>query len=382
MTFWIIIVFMTLAASLAVLRPLVSSRKASEPVASHDIEVYRDQMAELERDRERGLISEEDAGEARAEIGRRLLKADEENQDPRQGSAGMLTKLAATVAVLSIPVVSWAFYAGLGSPDMPSQPLVARLSKPPQQSSVAELIARAETHLQRNPQDGDGWEVLAPIYMRTGRFQESVDAWRKVIAIKGESAQRLTGLGEALGAAAGGNVDDKSLAAFQAALKLDPKDEKARFFLGVADAQSGKLDEARARWKDIADSAAENSPWKTASLNAIEQANRNEQQAKAAPAAPGPTAGDIAAAKDMTAGDRQAMIEGMVERLAGKLKDDPSDADGWQRLIRAYAVLGRKEDAAGALATARDALKAAPEKLAALEQFAAGLGLETAKEGN
>ena len=382
MTFWIIIVFMTLAASVAVMRPLIGRRQALEPAASHDLEVYRDQMAELERDRERGLISEADAGEARAEIGRRLIKADEDNRRSARVSAGTLTKVAATIAVLSIPVVSWAFYAGLGSPDMPSQPLAARLSKSPQQSTVAELIARAENHLQRNPQDGDGWEVLAPIYMRTGRFADSVNAWRKVIAIKGESAQRLTGLGEALGAAAGGNVDAASLAAFQVALKLDPKDEKARFFLGVADAQGGKLDEARARWKEIADGAAENSPWKRASLNAIEQANRNEQQAKAAPSAPGPTAGEVEASMDMTAGDRQAMIAGMVERLAGKMKDNPADADGWQRLIRAYVVLGRKDEAAGALQSARQGLSAQPDKLAALEQFAQGLGIAAAKAGN
>lgn len=390
MTLWIIIIFMTLAASLAVLRPLIRAPGRTAPAASHDMEVYRDQLAELERDRERGLISQKDAEEARAEIGRRLLKADAENKAADAPSGSGSSRMIALAAVLTIPVVSWAFYASLGSPDMPDQPLVARMSKPPQQSSVTELIARAESHLQRNPQDADGWAVLAPIYMRTGRFPDAVTAWRRVIALKGEDASRLTGLGEALGAAAGGLVNGESLAAFNAALKLNPADEKARFFVAVGDAQAGKLDEARSRWQAIVDGAGPDSPWKEAALNAIETSRRNEQQAAqlpassqpAAPSAPGPTAEQMDAAKDMSAQDRQAMIEGMVAQLDAKLKDNPGDMEGWLRLIRAYSVMGKKDEAGGALARARDALKGEPEKLAAVDAFAGQLGLPAADARN
>ena len=390
MTLWIIIIFMTLAASLAVLRPLIRAPGRTAPAASHDMEVYRDQLAELERDRDRGLISEKDAEEARAEIGRRLLKADAENKKADTEARSGSTRLIALAAVLSIPLVSWGFYASLGSPDMPDQPLVARMTKPPQQNTVTELIARAESHLERNPDDAEGWAVLAPIYMRTGRFPDAVTAWRRVIALKGEDASRLTGLGEALGAAGGGLVNGDSLAAFNAALKLDPADEKARFFVAVGDAQAGKLEEARARWQAIVDGAKSDSPWKEAALSAIETSKRGQQQAAQAPAAsqpvapsaPGPTAEQVEAAKDMTAQDRQAMIEGMVAQLDAKLNDNPGDIDGWMRLIRAYSVMGKKEEAGSALTRARDALKGEPEKLAAVDAFAGQLGLPAADARN
>ena len=166
--------------------------------------------------------------------------------------------------------------------------------------------------------------------------------------------------------------------------------EKARFFVAVGDAQGGKLEEARARWQAIVDGAKSDSPWKEAALSAIETSKRGQQQAAQAPAAsqpvaasaPGPTAEQVEAAKDMTAQDRQAMIEGMVAQLDAKLNDNPGDIDGWMRLIRAYSVMGKKEEAGSALTRARDALKGEPEKLAAVDAFAGQLGLPAADARN
>lgn len=381
MTIWIVAIFLTLAAAMALLRPLLRTPAAAENAAAYDREVYKDQLVELERDEARGLISGREAEEARAEIGRRLLKADAQARAGRAGTGSKRAALVAGLAVLSVPLVSWGLYAAIGSPTLPDQPLAMRMEKNPANSSVDELVARAEDHLRRNPDDATGWEVLGPIYMRLGRFDDSANAWRNLIRIRGENADRLNGLGEALGAGARGMVSGASLEAFRKALTLDPANEKSRFFVAVGAAQAGRLDEARAEWKSLSEEAAEGSPWRQAALDAIREAGGETPAASRAARSDGageprgPTASDIAAARDMSAEDRQAMIEGMIAQLDDRLKDNPDDAPGWQRLIRAYAVMGRKEDAEAALARAMKAFEDKPEQAGQLEAFARSLGI-------
>lgn len=381
MTIWIVAIFLTLAAAMALLRPLLRAPAAAENAAAYDREVYKDQLVELERDEARGLISGREAEEARAEIGRRLLKADAQARAGRAGTGSKRAALVAGLAVLSVPLVSWGLYAAIGSPTLPDQPLAMRMEKNPANSSVDELVARAEDHLRRNPDDATGWEVLGPIYMRLGRFDDSANAWRNLIRIRGENADRLNGLGEALGAGARGMVSGASLEAFRKALTLDPANEKSRFFVAVGAAQAGRLDEARAEWKSLSEEAAEGSPWRQAALDAIREAGGETPAASRAARSDGageprgPTASDIAAARDMSAEDRQAMIEGMIAQLDDRLKDNPDDAPGWQRLIRAYAVMGRKEDAEAALARAMKAFEDKPEQAGQLEAFARSLGI-------
>src|SRR5882757_4303330 len=156
MLFWVIAAILTLGASLAVLLPLAGGAKGASARGDHDLEVYRDQLSELDRDMARGLIRPAEAEEARAEIARRILRLD--NTGPADKDAvrqpSIATRLVATAAVLVVPLVSWGLYSQLGSPDLPSQPLAERLAKNPADSSVDELVARAEAHLAANPSDG------------------------------------------------------------------------------------------------------------------------------------------------------------------------------------------------------------------------------------
>ena len=103
-------------------------------------------------------------------------------------------------AVLAVPLVGWAGYALLGSPDLPPQPLSARLSANPASNTMEELVARAERHLAQNPDDGKGWDVLGPIYLRIGRFDDAIAAFGRAIQLEGATASREAGLGEALAA--------------------------------------------------------------------------------------------------------------------------------------------------------------------------------------
>ncbi|RUX19934.1 c-type cytochrome biogenesis protein CcmI [Mesorhizobium sp. M2A.F.Ca.ET.037.01.1.1] len=374
MLFWVIAAILTLGASLAVLLPLTGGMKGASAPGDHDLEVYRDQLSELDRDVARGLIQPGEAEEARAEIGRRILRLGAaERPAAASASSSRGIRLIASLAVLAVPLLSWGLYGVLGSPDLPSQPLAERLAKNPADSSVDELVARAEAHLAANPSDGKGWDVLAPIYLRLQRFPDAITAYRNAIRLDGDSAVRQAGLGEAIASAAGGIVSADAQNAFEAALKLDPANAKANFYLGVGLAQEGRKDEAVAAWQKMLGQLPPDSPWRSAVQQALAEAGQTAVAA-GAPAS-GPDAQQMEAAQQMSPQDRQAMIETMVAGLDDKLKQNPRDEEGWMRLIRSYAVLGKPDQAREALGRAVAAFGADSEQAKKFTAFAASLGV-------
>ncbi|RWA72560.1 c-type cytochrome biogenesis protein CcmI [Mesorhizobium sp.] len=373
MLFWVIAAILTLGASLAVLLPLAGGTKGASAAGDHDLEVYRDQLSELDRDMARGLIQPGEAEEARAEIGRRILRLGSSSQSGTQAPRpSRAARLVATAAVLAVPLVSWGLYGVLGSPDLPSQPLAERLAKNPSDSSVDELVARAEAHLAANPSDGKGWDVLAPVYLRLQRFPDAITAYRNAIRLDGDSAVRQAGLGEAIANAAGGIVSAEAQDAFEAALKLDPANAKANFYLAMGLAQEGKKAEAAAAWQKMLGQLAPDSPWR----NAVQQAlAETEPSVPAAAPANGPDARAVEAAQQMSPQDRQAMIETMVAGLDDRLKQNPRDEEGWMRLIRSYVVLGKADQARDALGRAVAVFGADSEQAKKFTAFAASLGV-------
>ncbi|MER9679274.1 c-type cytochrome biogenesis protein CcmI [Mesorhizobium sp. M0184] len=374
MLFWVIAAILTLGASLAVLLPLAGGSKNASAAGDHDLEVYRDQLAELDRDMARGLIQPMEAEEARAEIARRILRlSNAGHADDTATQPSRSTRLVATAAVLLVPLVSWGLYGQLGSPDLPSQPLSERLAKNPADSSVDELIARAEAHLAANPSDGRGWDVLAPVYLRMQRYADAVTAYRNAIRLDGDSAARQAGLGEAIANAAGGIVSAEAQAAFEAALKLDPANPKASFYLAMGMAQEGRIAEATAAWQKMLAALPQGSPWR----GAVEQALAESAARSVASEAPakGPTAEDIDAASSMSPQDRQAMISTMVAGLDERLRQNPRDEEGWMQLVRSYAVLGKTDQARDALNRGIAVFGADSDQARKFTAFAASLGV-------
>ena len=373
MLFWIIAAVLTLGASIAVLLPL--SGRLGSRAEGKDIEVYRDQLAEIDRDMARGLIRSEEAEQARAEIARRIIRANAE--EGRTSSRSSLSaRVAATAAVLAVPVVSWGIYGMIGSPGLPSQPLQERLTRDPSQSTESELIARAEQHLAANPDDGRGWDVLAPVYLRLGRFDDAVIAYRNAIRLLGPTANRHSGLGEAIVSAAGGLVRDEAQDEFRRALQLEAGNLKARYFLAAGLAQDGQLAEAQAGWKAMLPDLPADSPWRVAVEQAIVQADSRMGAAKETAGTDGPSQQDMEEAAKMAPADRAAMIETMVAGLDEKLRSNPHDVEGWKRLMRSYVVLGRRDAAMEALGRARSALGADSKEAGELTTFASSLGLQ------
>jgi cytochrome c-type biogenesis protein CcmH len=371
MTLWIVFAVMTAAALLAVLWPL--ARKPGARGAGSDRLVYQDQLKEIDRDRAVGLIGDAEAESARIEISRRLLAAvDAESAIPQQSSSGANARRrrAAGLAILIVPLVALALYLKLGSPDIPGQSALARANESGEDRSVASLVSQVENHLARNPNDGTGWEVIAPVYLRLGRFTEAVMAHKKAIALNGDSPARESDLGEALVAAADGVVTDEAKLAFQRAVAGDAHNAKARYFIGLADEQDGNRDDAAKEWRALLDDAPADAPWKDLVRAALARVTTGPS------ASSGPSTTDIAAAENMPEAERTAMIRGMVQRLANRLHADGKDVDGWMRLVRAYAILGDRDKAKDAAADARRALSEQPDQIKRINDLVKGLGLE------
>jgi cytochrome c-type biogenesis protein CcmH len=369
MWFWVIAALLTLGASLAILLPMLRVEQRAAAADAYDIEVYRDQLSELDRDAGRGLIRPAEAEEARAEIARRILRAGKMEKSTHSAVRRKGARMLAGAAILAVPLISWSFYGVLGSPDLPSEPLAARLTKNPASSTIDELVARAERHLAEAPSDVRGWDVLAPIYVRMSRFADAANAYHTAIRLDGSSATREAGLGEALAAEQGGMVSAEAEAAFEKALALDPQNAKARFFLATAQAQEGKAGEAAKGWNAMLADLPQNSPWRAAAEQALAAVDKK-------PAAmPGPTQDQMAAASSMSAGDRAAMIETMVSRLDDELRKNPDNPDGWRRLVRSYMVLGKKAEAEDARRRGVAALGRDSDAAKELDKFAVSLGL-------
>jgi cytochrome c-type biogenesis protein CcmH len=367
MMLWFLFALMTAAAIFAVLWPLGRARR-EKPRADHDVAVYRDQIEEIARDRAAGLIGAAEAEAARIEVARRLLAADaaQAQADTVAPGASFRRRAAAVAVLIALPAITAALYLALGSPELPGQPVASRAA-PLQDRSLDDLVAQVEAHLERNPQDGRGWEVVAPVYLRLGRFEDAVKARRNALRLNGVSADREADLGEALMAVGNGIVTEEAKAAFERALTHASKHLKARFFLGVAAHQDGQSAAAAAIWREMLADARPDSPWAPTVRQAL---------ARVEGTAPGPSAGDVAAAEKMNPEDRAAMVRGMVERLAERLKRDGSDVEGWLRLVRAYSVMGERDRALSAVADARRALGHDADKLRLLDELVKELRLE------
>ncbi len=372
MTLWLVFALMTAAAIFAVLWPL---GHAATQKGGSDLAVYRDQLEELERDHAAGRIGEAEAQAARVEVSRRLIAAADAAEVSHSSPAGARLwhrRVTAIAAVGLLPVIAAVLYLALGSPQLPGQPLEARQSTGRQDRSIASLLSQVEAHLERNPDDARGYEVLAPVYMRLGRFSDAVNARRRLLTLSGENAERQSDLGEALAAVSNGIVTGEAKAAFERALVLDPNDLKARFYIGLAAEQDGDRAKAAAAWRGMLENAPADAPWTPMVREALTRVGGTPP----ASSAPGPTAEDMAAAGNMNEKDRGDMIRGMVARLADRLKENGNDIEGWQRLLRAYMVLGERDKAHAAAADAKRALASDPDKLHRIEDMIKSLGLE------
>lgn len=369
--FWILAISIALAAALLIASPLLGRGGGEEAARPNDAEVYRDQLIEVEADEKSGLIDAESAAQARAEIARRLIAVSQDA--PRKASllGGRQALMLAIFLCLVVPAAAAALYSRAGLPDAPDYPLKARFESPQPDNNI--LIRRVELRLEEHPEDGRGWEILAPVYLTRGQIAESVNAWRNAIKYLGADARRYGGLAETLVVNNKGRVDPEARDAFTKILALVPGDPRARFYLALADAQDGKSDVAIAALEALKKDSDPAAPWIEVTDAQIARIRAEKEQVAKAPG--NPDEDDVAAAADMSDEDRMQMIRTMVDSLDARLADDPKNFEGWKRLVRSYVMLQDPAKASEALKRGLAAFPADSDNGKALISLAKELGI-------
>jgi cytochrome c-type biogenesis protein CcmH len=434
---WFILTLMTCVAAVWVAAPFLQAAPASDDGHNPDANVYRDQLAEVDREQRDSLISAEQADSARLEIKRRLLALDR-NALPviRRLSSIERTFFGRGLALAGV-VAAMALYLMNGNPEIPSQPrsaaatpvpaVAARAVQPnapagpagapsaggsPSIAGVDEMIEKLASRLAKSPKDADGWRMLGWSYFGTERFVEAGQAYAKAIELSPQVASLRTSYGEAMVRTADGRVTPDAAKSFEEAVKLDAKDPRARFFLGLAKEQAGSKAAALKDWLAVLTDAGPTDDGlpelkeriqalakelgqdvsaalgKTAAVapqtpaaplpaagGVLGKLNAAAQAEQTAPAR-GPTPADVKAAEALPASDRNAMIQSMVDGLQKRLDASPRDAEGWTKLIRSRMVLGEADKAKAAFDRAIKTFADAPAELKQITDTAAELGLK------
>ena len=207
-------------------------------------------------DRARGLIGEEEAEAARVEIARRLLAADSKAAASGKASSDTGRARTATIAVaVALPLLALGLYLAYGSPRLPDQPLAARLQDPASNQNLEALVARVEARLREHPEEGEGWDAIAPVYMGWRRYSDAADAYGQAIRLLGNSAKRLSGQGQALVLANNGVVTEEARTALGRAVELDQTLLEPRILLAIAKEQDGQFQSAIEDWRALLDKA-------------------------------------------------------------------------------------------------------------------------------
>ncbi|WP_408593146.1 c-type cytochrome biogenesis protein CcmI [Paracoccus marcusii] len=407
--FWILAAALTAITALAILSPLRRGRGGAAPAAAYDLRVYRDQLAEVERDLDRGVIGPDDAQRLRAEIGRKVLDADRRAalSAPAARGGRALWPAVALVAMLAGAV---ALYLREGVPGAPDMPLAERFAaadaayrdRPSQAEAEAAAPARPAPDLSqadpeylamidqlrdavgRNPDDQQGLALLASNEMRLGNLAAARAAQQRLVDLRGDQADavQLMQLATLMVDAAGGVVTPEAEAVLRRALTLDPTQPQARYLQGVLLIQNGRPDRAFPLWRGLLDEGPESAPWIAPIRAAIQDlawlAGDDEYRAPAPPAAdlPGPDADALAAAEDLSPEDRARMIQDMVDRLQQRLATQGGSPEEWARLIAALAMLDQRDQATAILTEARQRFGGAPDALAPIERAATDAGLD------
>ena len=371
MVLWIIFAGMTAAVLAALLWPVYRRGIAEAGLRDAELAVYRDQLAEIDRDQARGLIDAAEAQATRNEVSRRMLAAAEHRDAGHRPAASSGTPRAVHLtALVAIPVVAVSIYLMLGQPNLPGLPRDERLATAVERSDYAAMVAKVEAHLAANPGDAQGWLVLAPAYRGMGRYGEAADAFARALELVPATPELLADFGEALVLAKEGLVTARARDAFQQALALAPGHAKALFYRALADRQEGRHEEALATWRSMLDAAPDDAPWRPAVERQIASLERERS------GAPQPSEADVARAAELDDADRQAMIRGMVDGLAQRLEQDGDDLQGWLRLAKARMVLGERDAAVAALRSAEQHFSGDPGSLGRIAEARSALGID------
>ncbi len=354
MTLWMLISILAAVWTAVIVRVLVRSTGRARTAAAYDAAVYKDQLDELDRDIERGIMSVDEAAGARVEISRKLIAASQtsrsHNAEPR-GPLNRNSRIPASLVALLMPLAAFFLYNLSGSPSIPDRPFAARQAawdtletgRFRQSAELRAAVRSLEAQLEVDPDNLDVWRRLAQSRLALGDFEQAAAAFDQAMKLSSRSVDLLTGKGIVLVFRDGGRIDDEARSIFEEVLAKFPDDPTGLYFSGLAHAQRQEFAAAADLWRRALTNASSDWPL----------SERLRQQLTLLEDSIAPTQDDIEAAAAMDEASRRQMIDGMVEGLAARLAEDPDDLEGWLRLARSYVVLDRKDDAVRSLAKAK-----------------------------
>lgn len=408
MLFWIIALVLVAGCLAVVFAPLLRGSGRGGARASYDMQVYRDQLREIDAELARGVLTAAEAEATRAEVSRRLLAAADAQEGDSGGSPAprRLSRLAGAGLLIAFAALAGGLYASIGAPGFQDQPLAARMdrmaearaNRPDQAEAEAafaasgqsgapaisdlppedvEMVEQLRTILEDRPDDLRGHRLLVGSMAALGRYAEAWPAQQRVIEIQGEEApaRDLVNLAELMIFAAGGYVSPEAEAALTRGMARDASDPLGRYYSGITLLQNGRADLAYPLWAGLLREGPADAPWIAAIEAQMPEVAR--LAGRPLPEAPaGPTREDIEAAREMSGEDRQAMIGSMVAQLSDRIATEGGPASDWARLITSLIVLDRADEARVILDEARQAFFDDPAGLEMINAAAAQAGLD------
>ena len=392
---WMILTLMVALAAVGLAIPLVRRHDAARTARGSVAEVLKGQLGEIEAQAAAGALPPDEAESLKADVKRRVLAEGRETEAPARPLSERTLLILALGLVAVVVLAATGLYLKIGQPAAggPAAP-EATAALPPghPNGEVTAMIGQLEARMKKAPNDAEGWRMLGWSYLQVGRNADAATAYGRAVALDPHNGEYLSAQGEATVLASQGQVTPAAEAIFRKAVSLDAGDPRARYYLAVGKDQKGDAKGAMDDWIALLKSAPPDAPWapevrafveKVAQDRHVDLTGRRPPApagpalAEAAPSGspPGPNADQVAAAGQMSAEGRQAMIEGMVAKQAASLKANPRDLDGWQRLIRARMVLGQAQAAAQAYRDASKVFAGSPTEQAALRQTAASVGV-------
>jgi cytochrome c-type biogenesis protein CcmH len=373
--FLIVAAMLTLVALVTLLRPLIRQPRPGIEEAEPASALFRRQLAAIDDELAEGRLAPEQAEAARTETTRRLLATADREQAGSDAAAvrasEMSWRFGAAIGIAGVlPAAALAVYFAVGMPSAINRSSDTAAAGPHGAAELTSAADQIKAHLQKAPDDLKGWTLLGRTLASLSRFPEALDAYNHAIALAPGNAALHAELGEVLVLEAQGVVTPEAQAEFAKA----PDDPRSRYYAAEAALQHGDTAAAQRKLQALLADAPADAPWRQSVADRLAELSPNTAAGDAAsgPAA-GPTAQDVAAAQSMTPDQRQAMIRGMVDRLAQRLEQHPDDKAGWARLARAYDVLGEPDKAQTARARAAAAdnvATAAPPRPAAASDAA------------
>ena len=371
---------LTFAVLVMLALPLLRRQNGSVIRAAFDMQVYRDQLRELEKDLERGVVTAEQADAARLEIHRRLLNADAEARAAgtlQTGSPGRRQRIFTTIALaVALPIAAFGLYGRLGSPGYPDRPHAERMAEmlglTPDQAKNLRITAETMTKALQDGGKQSDWIALGQTWQQLGEYTKALNAYEQAAGLGPLDAASWASLGEANVMASNGQVMPGAKDSFLKALAQDRDDPRSRYYLGLAAVQGGDAQRGIAIWRDLSQGSPPDAPWMRMLRSRIAQAaqeagippmgisprhplDSRPVEVATLPSGPGAAAPIQQQAEQADEGfspDQKAMIDGMIQRLKDRLATAPQDPEGWARLGKSLGVLKDYDGSVNAYAKA------------------------------